>query len=108
MMNKDEIRQNIIQEIEKVKAHIVELTKSAQPVKPDDAIGRISRMDAINNKAVTEAGLRAAKSKLAKLEHASKHLDDEDFGKCSSCGGQIPIKRIMYLPESTYCVGCAR
>jgi len=95
MMNKDEIRQNIIQEIEKVKAHIVELT-------------RISRMDAINNKAVTEAGLRAAKSKLAKLEHASKHLDDEDFGKCSSCGGQIPIKRIMYLPESTYCVGCAR
>ena len=35
-----------------------EITK---PIAPENAIGRISRMDAINNKSVTEAALRQAK-----------------------------------------------
>ena len=31
-----------------------------QPIAPDNAIGRVSRMDAINNKSVIEAALRKA------------------------------------------------
>ena len=49
---------------------ISDLEDSAAPIAPENAIGRISRMDAINNKSVVEASLRNRKKKLSKLQLA--------------------------------------
>jgi DnaK suppressor protein len=81
-----------------------ELTK---PIAPDDAIGRISRMDAINNKSVTEATLRQAEEKLNKLQYVLTRIGKEGFGFCLKCKKQIPIGRILIRPESQHCVQCA-
>lgn len=47
------------------------LEDSCKPIAPDVAIGRISRMDAINNKSVMEASLRNANNPYLKAEFLS-------------------------------------
>jgi len=41
-----------------------------QPIAPENAIGRLGRMDAINNKSVMEAALREAEAKLIRVNQA--------------------------------------
>jgi DnaK suppressor protein len=107
-MDKAEIHHLITQEILKTEQKIVEYEEMSSPVSPDDAIGRVSRMDAINNKSVTEATLRQSKDKLSKLRHALHRVDDDDFGSCKRCGKSIPVMRVVLMPQSPYCVNCAQ
>jgi len=107
-METEEIKQNILDEIAKTKALIEEYKEMTRPVAPDDAIGRISRMDAINNKSVTEASLRQAEEKLLNLKRVQSRIGTRDFGICIKCGKPIPAGRILYRPESLKCVDCAR
>lgn len=86
---------------------IEQLIIDTQPISPENSLGRITRMDAINNKGVAEAALRGAKRKMAKLKMALTKLDDPNFGDCSNCSNSIPVPRLMFMPESTYCVNCA-
>ncbi len=106
-MKTEEFEQNIQEEIAKTKGLISEYKEMAGPVAPDDAIGRITRMDAINNKSVTEASLRQAEEKLRNLQRVLSRLGTSDFGKCIKCGKAIPEARILYRPESLSCVNCA-
>lgn len=94
-------------EIEKTKVLIEEYKEFTKPISPSDSIGRISRMDAINNKTINEAALRKAENKLKNLEFALANVDDPEFGKCAKCKGEIPIQRVMLMPQSRFCVNCA-
>lgn len=107
-MEQEEIRLNIQEEISKVELRIIEYKELTRPVEPDCAIGRISRMDAINNKSVTEASLRQAQEKLRNLQRVLSQLGTKDFGLCIKCGKAIPPARILYRPESLTCVNCAK
>lgn len=53
-----EIKTAIERKIISTETAILEYKDMTRPVAPDVAIGRISRMDAINNKSVMEAALR--------------------------------------------------
>ena len=77
-------------------------------MEPDCAIGRISRMDAINNKSVTEASLRQAEEKLRNLQRVLSRVGTKDFGICIKCGRPTPEARILYRPESLSYVNCAK
>lgn len=105
---KAEIKHMVKASITKTMQKIKGYESMAQPITPENSIGRISRMDAINNKGVVDAALRAAKQKLAGLKNVLAHIDDEDFGICDRCGNDIPEKRIILMPQSKFCVRCAR
>lgn len=83
------------------------LEDATQPIGPENAIGRVSRMDAINNKSVSEASLRSSKRKLSSLKLALTKVDSPDFGICARCKCTIAPARLMFMPESTRCVNCA-
>ena len=104
--DKEAIRTKITETIEKLGEKIAELKELTKPIPPENAIGRVSRMDAINNKSVNEAALRQSEAKLSKLKLALGRIDDGDFGKCARCGQNIPTGRLMLLPESRMCVNC--
>ena len=106
-LNKTEIKAQINSEIERTEKLIREYKKLTKPVEPENAIGRISRMDAINNKSVTEAALRKAKDKLDKLKFALPKVDDGDFGLCIKCKKPIPLGRILIMPQARTCVNCS-
>ena len=101
------LKEKIHEEIGKIEQAIVPLLDATKPISPENSIGRVSRMDAINNKSVAEAALRSAKTKLSKLQIALTKIDNKDFGNCSNCKNPIRPARLMYMPESTRCVRCA-
>ena len=107
-MAKENIKQTILDEISKTEKSIEEYKDLVKPISPDVAIGRISRMDAINNKSVMEASLRQAEEKLRNLNKVLSQIDSKEFGMCMKCKQPIPIGRILIRPESLYCVNCAR
>ncbi|WP_424963989.1 TraR/DksA family transcriptional regulator [Ekhidna sp.] len=107
-MEVDEIRKKIEEEISKTILLINDYKEQSKPVSLDNSIGRISRMDAINNKSITESALRQAEGKLARLSQALDNIDKPGFGLCIKCKQPIPIGRILLMPESNKCVNCAK
>lgn len=104
---KDTIKKKIYSEIEKTEGLIVEYKEQSKPISPENAIGRVSRMDAINNKSIVEAALMQAKEKLKKLKIVEEKIDEDDFGLCSKCKIPIPVGRLLLMPQSHLCVRCA-
>ncbi len=87
---------------------IAELKEFTAPVSPDDSIGRISRMDAINNKTIFDASLRNAKTRLSQLEQILKLKNDGSFGICNKCRQSIPFERLKLRPEIRLCATCLK
>jgi DnaK suppressor protein len=107
-MDKGKIRELLNSEIVKTKEQVVRYEDLAQPISPDNAIGRVTRMDAINNKSIVDAALRKARERLQGLKSSLDKLDSSDFGVCLKCKKNIPIERILLAPQSSFCVNCAR
>lgn len=105
---KKDVRAKVLAEIEKTNSTIVDYKEITKPISPENAIGRISRMDAINNKSVAEAALRQAEGKLKNLHTVLDSIDNKDFGLCLKCQKPIPLGRILLMPQSRFCVNCAR
>lgn len=104
---KQHIKATIERKIEKAQREIKELEELTKPIAPENSIGRVSRMDAINNKSVNEAALAQTRQKLKKLEKALTNIDKPEFGSCYKCGKSIPMGRLVLVPESTLCTRCA-
>ncbi len=103
---RQELKLKIEEEIEAQKTLIASLSETSKPVAPDNAIGRLSRMEALSDRAVSEASLNAANTKLSRLETALGKVDQPDFGICAGCENPIPSGRILLMPEAPLCVPC--
>ena len=101
------IAKKIDEEIKKTTDSINEYKQLNKPMAPDNAIGRVSRMDAINNRSVLNAALKKAELKLKKLKIVQKEIDKNNFGVCLNCKNEIPIARLMIVPDSKKCISCA-
>ena len=106
--NTEEIKAKILSEIEKTEKRIVEYKELTKPTAPDCAIGRVSRMDAINNNSINQSALRKSEDKLNGLKYMLSKIDDDDFGLCERCKQAIPLQRLLFMPQSRFCVNCAR
>jgi DnaK suppressor protein len=105
-LDKNKITLLIQKELKDTREQIKTLQELTKPIAPDCAIGRISRMDAINNKTINEAALRKAEVKLSSLKFALERVNEKDFGICVKCGQTIPLGRIMLMPHSRFCARC--
>ena len=104
---KAKLEANIKAKIDEMKETIASYEQLTKPVAPDNAIGRLTRMEAINSKSMNDAALKRAKFTLSKLERALARIDTPDFGLCGECEEPIPFARLMILPETSLCVRCA-
>lgn len=101
------IKSKLESEIKLQREKIIELEEITQPVSPDRAIGRISRMDAIHNKSINEAALNTARERMTKMEHAFANIDSPEFGLCEICNEEILPMRLFEMPEATTCTTCS-
>lgn len=109
-MTSEQKEQLIIQissKIERLQRQIIDLKELTKPIEPDCAIGRVSRMDAINNKSVNESALQKKKDQLNGLNRAMEDIHKADFQNCIVCGFEIPLQRVFIMPESRKCTNCA-
>ncbi|MDZ7725932.1 MAG: TraR/DksA C4-type zinc finger protein [candidate division KSB1 bacterium] len=104
---KQQIKSAILEQLSLIEKDIELLEEATAPIAPDNAIGRLTRMDAINNKAVAEAALVDKRATFSNLKQALTKIDAADFGQCAHCGSEIAFERLMYLPHSPYCITCA-
>lgn len=95
-------------EQEKLKKKVEDLRELTGSVTPDDAIGRISRMDAINNNSIVKASINNLENRLDQLAMAQRMSNDPDFGSCSSCHQELPFERLKLRPEIRLCASCMK
>ena len=95
---KEEIKEALLRQAAVLDERIAEYRELTKPIPPSEAIGRVSRMDAINNKSVNEAALRQAEKQRQGLNRALQRLDDDRFGLCTRCGEPIPTGRLLLMP----------
>lgn len=72
------------------------------------AVGRVSRVDALQQQAMAKATLRRLAQRLGRVEAAKERFDaDPDaFGGCLDCEELIPWKRLLAAPDAVLCVAC--
>tara|TARA_B100001778_G_scaffold297746_1_gene271414 strand:+ start:913 stop:1248 length:336 start_codon:yes stop_codon:yes gene_type:complete len=102
-----EFKERARNEISSLAVDIQSLENDTQPISPDVSLGRLTRMDAIQNKSVAEANLASARSRQQRIQARLEELDSPDFQKCRKCGKDIPAARILYLLDADTCLECA-
>lgn len=81
---------------------------AAETVELDQTrMGRLSRMDAMQQQEMSKATNQRRNLKLLKIESALKRIERKDFGYCIECDEDINPKRLEYDPTATLCIQCA-
>jgi DnaK suppressor protein len=104
---REEIKNIILEKIAELKDVIASMEAEQKPVAPDNAYGRLSRMEAIGSKAIFDAGLEDKKVLMQRLEHALSNCDSPRFGVCAKCNQDISHARLVAIPYASLCIKCA-
>jgi DnaK suppressor protein len=78
------------------------------PVKLDQqSVGRLSRMDAMQQQALAQDITRRRRHRRLAIERALSRIGDGEFGYCAGCGEPIAVRRLEIDPTFGACVHCA-
>jgi len=81
---------------------------SAATVKLDQSrVGRLSRMDALQQQAMAESGRRRAEETLRRIDAALRRHDAGGYGYCAQCEEPIDPRRLELDPATALCIDCA-
>ena len=81
---------------------------SRKPVELDQqAVGRLSRMDALQNQQMHLEQERRRLLELQRIEATLARLDGDEYGYCADCGEEIDVKRLTFDPTTPLCIDCA-
>jgi DnaK suppressor protein len=80
-----------------------------RPVAPDQqSVGRLSRMDAMQQQAMAAAQEARRKGRIKALAAAIRRIDSGEFGWCDACGAFIGLPRLELDPALMRCRGLRR
>ena len=78
------------------------------PVELDQSrVGRLSRMDAMQQQAMAQALDRRRDTQLKRIEGAFIRLENGTYGDCVQCKKPIDAERMEFDPTAFFCVACA-
>jgi RNA polymerase-binding transcription factor len=72
------------------------------------AVGRLSRMDALQNQAMAQAQGRRRQAERQRIHAALKRIAEDEYGFCTECGDQIAADRLAADPAIALCLDCMR
>tara|TARA_R110000868_G_scaffold64011_1_gene192632 strand:- start:72 stop:416 length:345 start_codon:yes stop_codon:yes gene_type:complete len=82
-------------------------TESAKPVELDQSrVGRLTRMDAIQQQELARAGLERMQNELRAIDAALKRIETDVYGNCVKCGEQIECELLEVNPSLVICRSC--
>ena len=76
-------------------------------VELDTSIGRLSRMDAMQNQQMALELRRRQEQQLQRIANALKRMDKGTYGSCGKCKQPIAEDRLEISPDVVMCVRCA-
>ena len=106
-MDQASCRKHILQEIDELRALSDASRDGRAPVELDQqSVGRLSRMDAMQQQSMDLAREERRRHRLAVLNAALRRLDADEYGYCLACGEDILPERLNIDPAVTLCVAC--
>jgi DnaK suppressor protein len=81
--------------------------ESSTPVSPDRAIGRLTRMEAIQSQQISLEMRRLQNARIQLVERALARVEAGTYGVCLRCEEEIAPKRLDVHPETPVCIRCA-
>lgn len=82
---------------------------AAAPVVLDQSsVGRLSRMDAMQQQAMAKATREKARLRLGQCKVALSAFERGEYGLCRKCEEPIGYPRLSAKPEAPFCVECQR
>ncbi|MHA7820783.1 MAG: TraR/DksA family transcriptional regulator [Erythrobacter sp.] len=107
-MTEDQARAALLARLAELEAEDAANADSRDPVElQQDSVGRLSRMDAMQQQAMAQAQERRRNSERVRITAALMRLDDGEWGWCVSCGEEIAEGRLLHDPSVATCVRCA-
>ncbi|NCN39672.1 hypothetical protein GW916_00325 [bacterium] len=82
--------------------------QGSKTVDLDEPIGRLTRMDAIQQQHLAKAKKHQAVQRINKIDEALKKISEGTYGICVGCEEVIDEKRLKAMPEALHCIECHR
>lgn len=101
-----EMRAQLSTRLLEIRATLGHLEGATAPVSPDNAIGRLTRLDAMQATALRQALARNHEVELGQLERALEAIDAGTYGICRRCGEEIAEARLRARPQAFLCLAC--
>lgn len=102
-----DLEEIIVEELARLRAESEGSGEEREAIAPDVAIGRLSRLDAMQMQEIAKEAERRREERVARLELALGQLDEGTYGRCDRCGEDIDFERLRVTPEATRCSACA-
>jgi DnaK suppressor protein len=80
--------------------------EGTRPVDLDEPIGRLTRMDAIQQQKMTSANRFNDDVRLRQVLQSLDAIEAEMYGLCRRCEDPIGYPRLRARPEAPYCLSC--
>ncbi|MCH9693374.1 MAG: TraR/DksA family transcriptional regulator [Gammaproteobacteria bacterium] len=101
-------RDRLLQLREKLEAVAATGEESAAVVELDQSkVGRLSRMDALQAQAMSQASGQRREETLRGITAALQRIEDDEFGICRKCDEPINPRRLDFDPTVLLCINCA-
>ncbi len=101
-----ELQHDLLTLREDLRKMLQDSTTGAQPVSLEEPIGRLSRIDALQQQSMTKATRETARVRLERIEAALRRHDDGTYGECLECEQAISYARLKAQPETLFCIEC--
>ena len=90
-----------------IEEYLDKTEESAEAVSPDKSLGRLSRMEAMQDQQLMLEARRRKKMQKVAVLSALQRIENNQFGDCIFCGKPINPERLEAAPESSTCVSCS-
>lgn len=101
------LRDELDRQLVKLQRSMRVTNEALRPVELDQtAVGRLSRIDLLQNQGLTRNLHQREQISLALLLEALKKMEAGAYGVCTACGSHIPFERLFVFPETPDCAAC--
>ena len=101
-----ELRSDLVALKGELEALLDSTNAGTKPVDLDEPIGRLSRMDAIQQQKMAQANRARNATRLTMVVAALAADPEDEYGWCKRCEDPIGYGRLKTRPEAPFCVGC--
>ena len=102
-----QLRQQLTTQLRELEALVDHAESDTRPVTLDQqSVGRVSRIDAIQQQQMAIASQQQASERLRKIEKALRRIDEGEYGYCLECGEAIALARLQAQPFANLCIDC--
>ena len=101
-----ELNKNLLERKAELAKLLADVEDGSKPVSLDQPIGRLSRMDALQQQSMSQANRQVAVQRLEQVKSALLRIESGLYGICLGCEDDIDFARLQARPEAPFCIEC--